>query len=263
MATPTFVTPKKVEHVKPVVVKKVEEQLKKGRRYFGSSGANFTEQAFNKEWKDREGSKHEMAEQITEAEREFTLVLKKWLKDKPNAVLIDSVYTPDTPRLNDSTFSAGDGLVTDCYTGHVVLIGNEIFIIDSLPFKKKKRYSLDEERRVLQTNKEFEFTPYAHMSEKFEKWLNYLDEEALLTAIVGFTGEEATTERYKTWYDSPYRLLEYDRYIEFLDAKYGVIEDEDKESINPNLVAQVLVRAVKPYDKYETIFNSQALKNFK
>ena len=63
--------------------------------------------------------------------------------------------------------------------------------------------------------------------------------------------------------EASYRLLEKDRYTEFLDAKYEVIEDEDKNLINPNIIAQAVVRAVKPYDRYLNVFDENALKNFK
>lgn len=252
-----------IEHVKPKTTKKVEEMLKKGRRYFGSSGASFTEQAFKSEWKDKEESQYKLAAEIVEAEREYTKILKDWIKDKPNAILIDSVYTPQEPKLNEKTFKENKGIVAKCYTSHIMIIGDEVFIIDSFPFKKKKKYSLDENEKIYQSNNEFEFTEISAMPEKFEKWINYYHDDALLTAIVGFTGEEAYTERYETWFKASYRLLEQDRYTEFLDQKYEVISEEDKQSINPNLVAQTIIRCVKPFDRYENVFNAKALATFK
>lgn len=254
---------KDVNHVNKKVLTKIDTMLRKGRRYFGSSGANYTEQAFKEEWKTRENSQYKIAMELVEAEREYTKLLKEWLVDKPNAVLIDSVSTPVEEKLNENNFNNNNGLVTHCYTGHIILIGNEVFIIDSLPFKKKKRYSLNNDSKILEMDKEFLFTNYSNMSDKFQKWIDYLDYDAMSTAIVGFTGEEAYTERYKTWFESSYRLLEKSRYVEFLDQKYNVIDDEEKNFINPNLVSQIVVRCVKPFDKYENIFNTQALATFK
>lgn len=251
-----------VAHVKPAAVKKVEKMLTRGRRYFGSSGANFTEQAFRAEWKEREGSRHAIAEEIVNAEREFTKILKKWAHGKDNVVIVDSLYTPKEERLSADSFDFFNGLVSHCFTGHIMFIGNEVFILDSYPFKKKKRYSVDEEGFILQMNKEFDFTNISSMQEKFQFWIDYFEPEALFTGIVGFTGEEATTERFKTWFECSYRLIEEDRYTEFLDQKYGVISEENKKVINPNLIAQAVVRCVKPYDKYEAVFNKTALAGF-
>lgn len=254
---------KKVDHVKPEVVQKVAKMLKSGRREFGSSGANFTHQAFNNEWREKDGSQHDLAASIVEAEREFTGVLKEWVKDKPNAVLVDSVYTPDTQKLNEVSFKESSGFVNECYTGHVLFIGNEVFVIDSVAMTKKKKYSLDEHERILQSGKDFEFSDTWNMTKKLDKWIEYIDEDAMFTGIVGISGEGAYTERYNTWFQASYRLLEKDRYVEFLDAKYEVIDDSDKNLINPNIIAQTIVRAVKPYDKYLNIFNETALKTFK
>lgn len=258
-----FTPLKKVDHVKPEVVKKVGVMLKKGRREFGSSGANFTQQAFNNEWRKKEGSQYAIAEEIVKAEREYTEIIKEWVADKPNAVLIDSVYTPQAQKLNEISFREGNGFVGESYTGHILFIGNEVFVINSLPFKKKKKYSLNKHEQILQSGKEFEFTEMWNMTEKIDRWIEHLDDDALFTGIVGFTGEEAYTERYNTWFEASYRLLEKDRYTEFLDAKYEVIEDEDKNLINPNIIAQAVVRAVKPYDRYLNVFDENALKNFK
>lgn len=258
-----FTPLKKVDHVKPEVVKKVGVMLKKGRREFGSSGANFTQQAFNNEWRKKEGSQYAIAEEIVKAERDYTEIIKEWVADKPNAVLINSVYTPQAQKLNEISFREGNGFVGESYTGHILFIGNEVFVIDSLPFKKKKKYSLNEHEQILQSGKEFEFTEMWNMTEKLDRWIEHLDDDALFTGIVGFTGEEAYTERYNTWFEASYRLLEKDRYTEFLDAKYEVIEDEDKNLINPNIIAQAVVRAVKPYDRYLNVFDENALKNFK
>ena len=260
---PQFEEIRATDGVNEKVLKKIDTMLKKGRRTFGSSGANFTEQAFKECWREKEISQHKIAAEIVDAERDFTKTIKQWLEDKPHAILVDSVYTPGEEKLNDENFEKHKGLVTKCFTGHVIIIGNEVIIVDSLPFKKKKRYSLNDDGKILESDKEFIFSDYSTMKEKFQQWINYLDYSAMSTAIVAFTGEDAYTERYKSWFESSYRLIEKNRFIEFLDQKYEVISPENKNLINPNIVAQVVVKSVKPFDKYENVFNTQALATFK
>ena len=67
-----------------------------------------------------------------------------------------------------------------------LFIGNEVFVIDSLPFKKKKKYSLNKHEQILQSGKEFEFTEMWNMTEKIDRWIEHLDDDALFTGNCGF-----------------------------------------------------------------------------
>lgn len=257
-----FAALRSTPHVKDEVVKKVDAMLRKGRRHFGSAGANFTEQAWKPEFKDIEEINSSLAEKIVEAERDYSEFISEWIKDKPNAVLVDSLKTPGSKKPTPEQSQQDHGLSTHWATSHILFIGNEIFVIDSYPFSKKKRYSVDDDGKILQANKHFEFSDLATMATKFDDWIGFFDDSALLTSIVGFTGDDAFTERYNSWFSSPFRLLERKRYTEFLDAKYEVIDDSDKNLINPNLVAQAVIRANKPYDRYASIFDMKALSKF-
>lgn len=261
-----FVPPQKnTPHVKPAVVEKVSIMLKKGRREFGSMGANYTEQAYSNEWRKRDNAQPKTADAMVKAEREIGALLLEWVQKHNNSVLISSLYTPymDGERLNDENFNATSGFVHKCFTGHIIVIGTEIIIVDAYPFNKKKRYEVDKDNNVLQSGKEFEYTGIVDTENNLNKWLDYLP-DCGFTAIVCFTGEEATVTRYQSWFDAPFRLIEKEKIVEFLDLKYKqAINDEDKDTIDPNIIAQILVRGVKPYDKYANIINSTALKTFK
>lgn len=252
-----------IEGVKDKVAVKIEKILKDGRRYFGSSGSAMTHQASSPELDAKENLKRDVAKDYLEAERETTEFLKKWIKDKPNAVLIDSVYIPDweneDPEVDEELgiFEGGD-------TDHILLIGNEILLIDTKRWKKKKNYSINDDGNALMTNKQFpggEIT----MKEAIYSWLDYFEEEdASITGMVCINAEEATVLRNKNWFTQVYRLVEIDRFEELLDKKWEEIDDEDKSRINSTLVAQSVVRCVKPFDIYSKVFSDMnQLRDFK
>lgn len=240
---------------------KVAEQLKKGRRYFGSSGASMTHQFSSPEYENIEGLKKEVAKDMLEGERDTTTFLKRWMKDKPNAVLIDSVSVPDwdeEPEL-DEEFGIFDGADTD----HVLLIGSEVLLIDTKRWKKKKTYTLDDDGTVLMTNKPFAGGKIL-LKDSIYSWLDYLDEDASLTGIVCINTEEATVIRNKNWYTTEsFRLVELDRFEELLDEKWKMTEDEEKEHINTTLAAQIIVRCIKPFDVYSKVFKMETLRDFR
>lgn len=249
----------RIQGVKPAVAKKIEEVLKSGRRYFGSSGAYMTHQAFNSEYTEQEGANKEAAKEHLDGERDTTTFLKKWIKDKPGTVLIESVRVPfvDEEQIDPET-----GVIEGIDVDHVLLIGNEVILIDTKRWKKKKTYGVSEDGSALMTNKPF---PGAHiyMSEYIQKWLDYLDEDACVTGIVCINQEEVSVVRNKNWYVNNYRLVELGRFEELLNDKWKLVEDYDKTHINSTLVAQMVVRCQKPFDQYSKVFDMKTLRDFK
>ena len=69
----------------------VEKMIKKGRRYFGSSGASLTHQIKNPIYKDK-GIDPILAKAGLEGEHKTSKLLLDWIKDKENIVLVDSVH---------------------------------------------------------------------------------------------------------------------------------------------------------------------------
>lgn len=251
-----------IDGVKPEVAKKIEKMLQQGRRYFGSSGAYFTYQAFDPEYTEREEINKELAKNFVEGERDTTTILKKWLKDKPGAVLVDSIHVPETDEETEDEFNKDLGLLERYATSHIVLIGSEVILIDTRRWKKKKNYSVGDYGEALMTNKEFEGSNIV-MQENIQEWLEYLDEDASLTGIICINSEETTVLRNRNWYTKTFRLVEIDRFIELLDEKYKLIDDYDKTTINSTLVSQVIVRCIKPFDQYSRVFDMKTLQTFK
>lgn len=246
-----------IEGVKPHVAEKIYEMLKKGRRYFGSSGASLSHQAFNPEYKDK-GIDETLAKVGLEGERDTTTFLKNWMKDKPNVVLIDSVHIRgEKEELDEET-----GLLDGADTDHVMVIGDEVIIIDTKRWRKKTNYQVGDNGEVLRANKPFPGGK-VHMRQAIYKWLDYLHEDAKITGIVIINTEEITVYRTRNWYTQPYRLVELDRFQELLDQKWEDTDDEDKNKINSTLVSQIALSAVKPYDIYERVFHMESLRGFK
>lgn len=246
-----------IEGVKPHVAEKIYEMLKKGRRYFGSSGASLSHQAFNPAYEDK-GIDRSLAKIGLEGERDTTTFLKDWMKDKPNVVLVDSVHIRGANEVLDEETGIMDGGDTD----HVLLIGDEVIIIDTKRWKKKTNYQVGDNGEVLRANKTFPGSN-VHMRQAIYKWLDYLHEDAKITGIIVINTEEITVYRTRNWYTQPYRLVELDRFKELLDQKWDDIDDEDKNKVNSTLVSQVALSAVKPYDVYERVFDMKTLKEFK
>lgn len=248
-----------IEGVKPQVAQKVFEMLKAGRRYFGSAGSSLTHLASNPAYKVPEGFERGSARIGLEGERETSDFLRKWMEDKPNAVLIDSVHIRGWGKeeIDEET-----GLIEGGDTDHILIIGSEVLLIDTKRWKKKSNYQVADDGSVLRANKSF---PGGNVraTAAMQMWLNYLDGDARITTFICINSPDITVFRNRNWYVQKYRLVEISRFEELLNAKYEKIEAEDRNSINSTLVSQVVVGAVKPYDEYQRVFSMDALKAFK
>lgn len=248
-----------IEGVKDAVANKIYKMLQQGRRYFGSSGAAMTHQAYSEEYSEK-GVKPEKAKEFLDGERDTTTILKKWVKDKPNAVLIDSAYVPDWDE--DDEVDEETGIIDDGNTDHILIIGSEVLLIDTRRWKKKKNYSVGDEGEALMTNKTFAGGEVT-MNKSIHMWLEYLDEDAYVTGIVCINQEETTVLRNRNWFTQNYRLVEIDRFLELLNEKWKMVDEEDKLHINSTLVSQVVVRCIKPFDPYSRVFDMKNLQSFK
>lgn len=247
-----------IEGVKPNVALGITEMLKKGRRYFGSAAASLSQQAFNPAYADK-GINPALAKIGLEGERDTSIVLRRWMKDKPGAVLVDSVHIKGFGKeeVDEET-----GMIEGGDTDHVIIIGSEVILIDTKRWKSKKNYSVGDKGEALRTNKPFP-GGNLHMRQALHLWLNYLDEDASVTGIVCINAEEVTVFRNRNWYTQSYRLVELARLEELLNEKWKVIDDYDKTNINSTLVSQVVVGCQKPYDPYERVFSMPTLQEFR
>lgn len=246
-----------IEGVKPAVAEKIAKTLEAGRRYFGSSGASLTHQVFNPAYTSK-GLDTGAAKIGLEGERSTTKFLKDWIKDKPNAVLVDSVHIRGWGKeeVDEET-----GLIEGGDTDHVLIIGSEVILIDTKRWKKKSNYTVADDGKVLRANKNFAGGA-VNATAALHLWLDYLHHSAKLTSMVVINAEDSVVFRNRNWYQQKYRLVEMDRFKELLDLKYEKIDEEDKNSINSTLVSQVVVGAVKPYNEYHRVFSEDTLRSF-
>lgn len=247
-------------YVKTVVGKKIEEALRSGRRYFGSSGASLTHQAFNPKYKNMDSIDSSSAKIGLEGERSTTQILKKWLEDKPNAVLIDSVHIRGWGK---EEVDPETGMIDGGDTDHIVVIGNEVLLIDTKKWKTKTSYSISDEGVILRSNKTFP-GGRVQANASLHLWMKFLQHipNTQYTPIVMINADDITVFRTKSWYQQKYRLLEKSRFEEFLDIKWDKISDNDKSIINSTLVAHIAVGCVKPYDQRTNVFDMEKIREF-
>lgn len=250
---------KNIEGVKHSIALRIEKMLKAGRRYFGSSGAAMTHQAFNPEYAEK-GVQPNKAKEYLDGERDTTTFLKQWIEDKPGVVMVDSIRVPDWDK--DEVVNEDTGIIDGGDTDHILLVGTEVIIMDTKRWPKKKNYSVNNDGDALMTNKPFAGGQVT-MKESIHKWLNYLDEDAFVTGIVYINSEDVSVLRNRNWYTQDYRLVELKRFEELLNEKWKMIEDYDKTHINSTLVSQVVVSCIKPFDTYAKVFDMKTLAKFR
>lgn len=249
---------KNTQGVRDEVGFRIQKVLEGGRRYFGSSGAALTRQ-LAPEYKDK-GIDSTLAKIGLQGERDTTTMLKEWMKDKPNVVLCDSVHIRGWGK---EEVDPETGMIDGGDTDHVLLIGDEIILIDSKRWKKKSNYQVGDDGNVLRANKPFPGGTI-NMVKAIHMWLDYLDEDSVITGFVHINSEDVTVFRNRNWFTKSYRLVEKDKFIELLDEKYNDhTEDYDKEHINSTLVAQVALSTVKPYDERSRVFDMKSLKGIR
>lgn len=247
-----------IPRVKSQVASAVFGMLKNGRRYFGSSAASLTHQAFNPAYRDK-GIDPTLAKIGLEGERDTTIILKKWMEDKPNAVLIDSVHLRG---LGEEELDPETGFVDGPDTDHIIVIGTEIVLIDTKRWKSKRNYEVADDGTVLRAKKQF---PGGNlkMNRAVRMWLDYVDGDIAVTGIVHINAEETTVFRNRNWYKHQYNLVESSRFTDLLDEKWALIEPFDREHINSSIISQIVVNAVKPYDARTRVFHMPGLADFK
>lgn len=248
-----------IEGVKPQVAEGIAKMLQAGRRYFGSAGASLTHLASNPDYKVPEGFERSSAKIGLEGERETSLFLQDWIKDKPNAVLIDSVHIRGWGK---EEIDLETGLIEGGDTDHILVIGGEVILIDTKRWKKKSNYQVADDGSVLRANKSF---PGGNVKpvQAQQLWLKYLDTSAQVTTLICINSPDVTVFRNRNWYVQKYRLVEMSRFKDLLDAKYDKIQPDDLNFISSTLISQIVVGAVKPYNNYERVFSMEALKAFK
>lgn len=228
----------------------IKKELQKGRRYFGSSGASLTYPVYDHNYPDREKMDVDLARQGLEGERRTSKRLLSYVKSKPNMVLVDSVHLKGMGQeivLEDGELSGSD-------TDHVIVVGNQIILVDSKNWQKKRWYKVTEDYEVLRGNKPFPGGK-VHSLEARALWQKFLQETpvSMIHLVVNITAEEVNIIRDKNWWRAPLKLVSEEELIPWLDKLYEYA-DMENEVINPDILAKIVPHCTKPYNEFERLF---------
>lgn len=246
-----------VNGVKNTVSRKIADMLTNGTRYFGSAGASLTHHVSNPDYTSE--FKRKVVEIGMEGERSTSLIIQRWMEDKPNAVLADSVHVRGAGK---ETVDKESGLIEGGDTDHVLILGDTVVLIDSKRWKNYKKYSINDKGVVLRGGRMFGGS-HVHATQAKFLWKKYLDDSARIRSIVCINSHHVFVLYDKNWRKQQFRLITVENLVENLDRIYQKLSDQQKNSINSTLVSQVVVCCIKPYDGYERVFNMDTLKNFK
>lgn len=248
--------------VKDELAYKIYDMLVKGRRYFGSSGASLSHHVNNPDYNSE--FKSNLVSSGLEGERNTTKVLRQWMQDKPNVILLDSVHVRGMGQENiDEETGQVDGGDSD----HLLVINNNVYIIDSKRWKKRKIYSVNDKGTILrQNNKKTKPQRFGgsniHAKQAKFLWKKYLHHSAKINSIVCVNQENVFIRKDASWKKAGFRLYSIKELTDYLDYHYKRMDEYDKSHVNSTIVSQIAVCCIKPFDSYKRVFNSN-IKNFK
>lgn len=243
--------------VKDHIADKIAQILEKGTRYFGSSGASLTHHVNNPDY-DSEFQKAAVRTGM-EGERSTSAIIRKWMEDKPSAVLIDSVHVRGVGK---ETIDEETGMMEGGDTDHILIIGNEVILIDTKRWKSKRKYSLSDKGAVLRSGRRFG-GGNVRARQARGLWQKYLHKSAKVSSIVVINSEKVFVQYDNNWKKQGFRLVAIDKFLEMLDNRYEKMEEQDRTRINSTIIAQIAVCCIKPFDRYERVMNMDTLKGFK
>lgn len=243
--------------VKDGVAFGIAAMLNKGVRYFGSSGASLSHHALNPEYESEFSAK--VARVGLRGERSTTSIVRAWMKDKPNAVLIDSVHIRG---IGKETVDEETGLVEGGDTDHILIIGNQVILIDTKRWKSSRTYSVSDKGQILRQGRSFAGGRVHAKQAKF-MWKKYLHASAKLSSIVCVNNERVFVKIDENWKKQPYRLTTAEKLPADLDYRYEKMSEEDRTHINSTLIAQVSICCIKPFDPMARVFDMNSIGSFK
>lgn len=256
----------KTKNVSLRQTKKIDGIMKKGMRHFGSPGATLTYMK-DPDRKDAlpEGWKPEVLDIALKGEQDTTKFILNWMKDKPGVVLIDSMHIPGAGK---ETVDEETGLIEGGDTDHILVIGNNVIVIDSKAWKKKARYTVEDNHTVLRNGKQFP-GGNVKINDAIYMWFDYIDCDdcTLFGAIFIDNGDEPDpkTKEWSTsvfrdnkWWKNLWFLVEKSRMGSWLDERYRKIAGYDAntgeytnleavKTIDPNIIAQIVHTCTEPY----------------
>lgn len=218
--------------------------LNKGRRNFGSSGASLTHQISNPKYKDA-GINAGLAQVGLDGEHKTSTILREWIKDKPNVVMVDSVHVKGAGK---EEFDEETGIMEGGDTDHLLIIGNYVILIDSKNWKSKRKYGVNKNGEITRSNKPF-LGGKVRTNQALYLWRRFLSPHGpLFNSIICITSEKVFVVRDVNWWKQSFKVVTMEELTDFLDKIWEKIPSDSKSFINANLVSDIVINAIKPYD---------------
>lgn len=218
--------------------------LEKGKRSFGSSGASLTHQISNPKYKES-GINSGLAQVGLDGEHKTSKILRNWAKDKPAAIIVDSVHING---YGTEEFDEETGTMEGGDTDHILIIGNYVILIDSKNWKGKRKYGVNAKGEVIRSNKPFPGGA-VRATQALYLWKKFLTSyDAIYNSIICITSEKVYVQRDVNWWKQPFKVVTMEDLPDFLDKIWEQVSPDAKTHINANLVAAVVTNAIKPYN---------------
>ena len=220
--------------------------ITKGMRYFGEAAMGLTNQLNNPKYKSMGVNVKSISAGI-EGEKATSKVLKEWIKNKPNAILIDSIHLrPDTPEEEFDEETGEINILGD--TDHLIIIANKIILIDSKNWKEKTTYTVSE-NQVLRNKKPFKGNSPKMRQAKYLWKKFYQDYNIDIECFVCISNPNTIIMRDREWWSADYKFVNHKTLTYFLDELYNEEElgNEKNNYINIELIAKAITGLQKPY----------------
>jgi Nuclease-related domain. len=248
----------KPDNVKDKFLEVTEKFLKeKNRRYFGIAAASLQNQLDDPKYEKYKPNSKIINIGIS-GEKTTSKVLREWIADKPECVLIDSISLPINNLEPEEDGEEGQLDLGD--TDHLLIIRDNLIIIDSKNWKAKTTYQITEEKEILRGKKSFKGNR-PRIQQCRELWGIYykgMELDNIYTFVCISADENTNIIRDKNWWRVGYKLVNQNTLIYFLDKLYNekINNPESEKFIRTELVALALTGLVKPYDKYKEKFGN-------
>jgi hypothetical protein len=225
----------------------------KNRRYYGIAAASLHNQLTDPQYKDFKINPKLVNAGIS-GEKKTSLILRKWIKDKPDCVLIDSISLP-LERMEPEV-DGEEGQLDLGDTDHLLIIGSTLVIIDSKNWKSKATYKVSEDMEILRGKNSFPGSRPRINQAKY-LWKKYYEEANIdkIVAFVCISSDTPTIIRDTNWWRTGYKLVNQETLIYFLDKLYNE-EITNKDFIRVELVAKALQGLVKPFNQYRELLGN-------
>lgn len=247
-------------------IDKVVQYLEENRRYFGIAATGLRNQIKDPRFrefykKDERGNvlrpNKKKIEFGIKGECETSKILRKWIEDKEDVVLFDSIHLPTKEQPTPEIENEDDHFLDTGDTDHALVIGNKIVLVDSKMWKSKCTYMFNEDKTLLRNNKEFYGNrPKIHQMKYL--WVEYLKDlgicesiEALVCVVSPDDITRPNIVRNGDWWYAGYKLTNQKDLTYFLNMIYNEdIKASDKGFVRPEILVRILRGLIKPYDEY-------------